>query len=322
VTSTARVRVSGVVHTTVSDTSNAGFAIGTRTITVVSPNGGESWAIGDPRSITWTSQNLSENVKIELNRSYPGPTWEVLAASTPNDGSEPWTVTGPVTSTARVRMSGVTHTAVCDTSDGDFTITHEPTLVLTSPNGGEIWVVGEHNTITWHSENLVDKVRIEINRWYPTGPWEVLFDAAQDDGEEPWPPTEPETFMARMRIAAIAHPLVADTSDANFTITLDIASAPGTRPERCYSKVSSATGADMLEIELGLPAASPVSLCVYDASGRAVRQLAAGETIPSGVHVLSWDRRSSDGAEVSAGVYFISLSAGDYRATHRVALLN
>ncbi|MDD5088978.1 MAG: serine protease, partial [bacterium] len=91
-------------------------------ITVTAPNGGETLYAGDAYTITWTSQNLSGNVKIELNRSYSGGTWETIIASTANDGSYSWTVTTPTATAARVRISGVTQTTVTDVSDANFAI--------------------------------------------------------------------------------------------------------------------------------------------------------------------------------------------------------
>jgi hypothetical protein len=91
-------------------------------ITVTSPNGGESWTIGSTKNITWTSSNLTGNVKIELNRNYPSGTWEVLFASTPNDGNESWQVTGPASSSCRIRISSLDDPSVYDISDGNFTI--------------------------------------------------------------------------------------------------------------------------------------------------------------------------------------------------------
>ena len=45
-------------------------------ISIVCPNGGEVWLVGEQHSFQWTSQNLSGNVKIELNRDYPTGAWE------------------------------------------------------------------------------------------------------------------------------------------------------------------------------------------------------------------------------------------------------
>ena len=44
-------------------------------LTLLAPNGNVSWAVGESHSITWTSQNLSGNVNIELDRAYPSGTW-------------------------------------------------------------------------------------------------------------------------------------------------------------------------------------------------------------------------------------------------------
>ena len=85
--------------------------------TVTSPNGGESWVIGLAADITWTPGSGGA-VTIELSRDL-GTHWEPLYGSTPNDGSESWTVSGPATSQALVRVS---NDAGSDTSDTDFTI--------------------------------------------------------------------------------------------------------------------------------------------------------------------------------------------------------
>jgi len=93
-----------------------------RNLTLTSPNGGESWNIGSSQNITWTSTGVTGNLKIELNRNYPSGSWETIFASTSNDGTESWVVTGPVSSNCRIRVSSVDDPSVYDLSDGDFTI--------------------------------------------------------------------------------------------------------------------------------------------------------------------------------------------------------
>ncbi len=87
---------------------------------MIAPNGGETWRVNRTRTIRWTSSLVSGNVKIELSRN-GGTTWEVLFASTPNDGSQNWRVTSPTTTQAKIRVSG-NNGAVIDTSNGVFTI--------------------------------------------------------------------------------------------------------------------------------------------------------------------------------------------------------
>ena len=216
-TATARVRITGTVQTTVGDTSDANFTVGIRSLTVTSPNGDENWLAGDVNSIFWTSANLSENVKIELNRSYPSSTWETIVASTANNGAYAWTVTGPATGTARVRVSGVTHTAVGDTSNANFTIGLR-TIVVTSPNGSENWGIGSAHNLTWTTQNLTGTVAIDLNRNYPGGPWESITGSTVNSGTYSWTVTGPVTSLARMRVTSVSFPTVGDTSNANFTI--------------------------------------------------------------------------------------------------------
>ncbi|MDW8239966.1 MAG: trypsin-like peptidase domain-containing protein [Acidobacteriota bacterium] len=97
----------------------------TPTITVTSPNGGENLQIGNVHVITWTSSNVTGNVKIEISRD-GGGSYQPLFADTANDGSESWTVTGPATTQARIRVSSVSNPAVNDTSNSNFTISDPP----------------------------------------------------------------------------------------------------------------------------------------------------------------------------------------------------
>ncbi len=62
-----------------------------QTLTVLSPNGGESWGLGDPATITWTSAGVSGDVRINLYRS-SGVVVGTIANSVPvAAGSYSWT---------------------------------------------------------------------------------------------------------------------------------------------------------------------------------------------------------------------------------------
>ncbi|MCB9891202.1 MAG: M12 family metallopeptidase [Planctomycetes bacterium] len=104
---------------------------GGTSLAVTSPNGGESWNVGDAHSITWDSQGLSSQVVIELSRN-GGLDWETLFASTANDGQESWTVTATATTQAMVRVTDASNAAEHDESDAFFTITDaRPTITTT-----------------------------------------------------------------------------------------------------------------------------------------------------------------------------------------------
>ncbi len=107
-------------------------------ITVVSPDGGENWDAGTYGTIEWSSMGVSGNVKIELNRDYPSGTWETLYASVPvGNQTQAWFVTGPGTSSGRIRISSVSSPSVSDVSNGDFTINWIAPHVVVQSSGND-----------------------------------------------------------------------------------------------------------------------------------------------------------------------------------------
>jgi len=183
-------------------------------ITVVSPNGGENWRTGTTQSITWTSDGLSGQVRIDLSQD-GGTTWKTIIPSTPNDGNQPWRVTGKVSTEARIRMVSATDRAVLDASDANLSI-ELPTITVVSPNGGDNWEIGTTQNITWTSDGLSGKVKIELSRDGGTT-WRTII-SSLNDGNQAWKATGPAITQARIRVVSVADGAVFDVSDANFTI--------------------------------------------------------------------------------------------------------
>ena len=73
-------------------------------------------------------------------------------------------------------------------------------------------------------------------------------------------------------------------------------------------------------IRFTLPAASRVTLTVYDVEGRTVRRLVSGPRAAN-AYAVEWDARNDSGDRVSSGVYFYELRAGRLRATRKMVLL-
>jgi flagellar hook assembly protein FlgD len=69
-----------------------------------------------------------------------------------------------------------------------------------------------------------------------------------------------------------------------------------------------------------LPHEQSVSLAIYDASGRRVRELASGAR-PAGQHSLAWDLHDETGHAVGAGLYFARLETGGRVVTQRFSAL-
>jgi len=74
-------------------------------------------------------------------------------------------------------------------------------------------------------------------------------------------------------------------------------------------------------IAYDLPGEATVTLNVFDASGRLVRELVDGEVLTAGRYETMWNGRNDAGRQVASGVYFYCLEAGVYSETKRMVLL-
>lgn len=217
-TVTARIQVVSDAQPAVNDVSDANFFIQHPALNLVSPDGGETFFIGSGLSMLWAGSGFSGNVRIELNRDYPLGGWSILYGSAVNDGAETWSVSGPTTTHARLRIYSINQPAVGDTSLADFTIAN-PYVQMDAPNGGESWPVGSTRDITWSFGGVSGNARIELNRSFPSATWSTLAAAvAVEDQLIPWTVTSPLTTTARIRVTLLSDTTKRDTSNANFEI--------------------------------------------------------------------------------------------------------
>jgi hypothetical protein len=79
--------------------------------------------------------------------------------------------------------------------------------------------------------------------------------------------------------------------------------------------------AESTEIAFSIAAPAPVTLGVYDVSGRLVRLLLARDVLGLGQHRVAWDARGEDGRRVSPGIYFYRLRAGEGTVERRLQVL-
>jgi len=215
-TTQARIRIASVSQPTLQDISNGDFTITNPYIVVGDPNGGDVWAENETQTFTWEGAGVNGNIRIELNRDYPSGIWETLFASIPfTNFAQDWVVIGPATNTARARISAIGDT-LSDISDGNFFIL-PPTLRILRPNGGEQWYVASSDTVQWIGLGFEGGIRIELNRNYPEGEWELLMDGTENNGAEAVFVTEPLSDHCRVKVSALEDTLF-DISDGDFSI--------------------------------------------------------------------------------------------------------
>ncbi len=213
-----KVRISDADDASINDLSDAVFIISAAPVPVValvSPNGGEQWKVGSTQVIIWTSSNV-DNVKLEYTANN-GTDWITIISSTIAALSGySWTIPNTPSANCKVRISNVTDETLNDVSDKAFTI-YQPTVALSSPNGGESWKCGTNQNITWVSNNVTN-VKLEYTTNNGTDWITIIGSVASTPASYNWTiPNTPST-SCKVRISDVDDTIINDVSDNVFTI--------------------------------------------------------------------------------------------------------
>ncbi|NQS99193.1 MAG: T9SS type A sorting domain-containing protein [candidate division Zixibacteria bacterium] len=197
---------------------------GILSLEVTSPNGGETWEIGDTPTIEWTVIGEIDSFDVLLSRDN-GAEWDTLDTGLPGDTTQ-WIweagVTPPESDSCLVKIIGyygVNQTF--DMSDSVFCIVLPPEIGLTSPNGGETWEIGDTPTIEWNVSGIIDSFDVLLSR-NNGAEWDTL-DAglAGDTTQWTWEAgvTPPESDSCLVKIVGYyGTNQTFDTSDSLFCI--------------------------------------------------------------------------------------------------------
>ena len=88
-----------------------------------------------------------------------------------------------------------------------------------------------------------------------------------------------------------------------------------------FIEVSPNPAKAVVSVKCQVPSEGPISLQIYDASGRLVRTLTKAQSLKPKVYAVEWDGRDSKGVRVPSGVYFICLKRDKGIHTKRVVLI-
>jgi beta-lactamase class D len=230
-----KVSVQSISQPTIKDTSNNTFNITpplTPTITITSPNGGETWQRGTTQTITWSyTGSPGSTVKIALLKGgiEVGTIKDSMSTGNLGTGAYTWPMatTGTTGSDFKVSVQSISLPTIKDTSNNTFNITPAPTptITVTSPNGGETWQRGTTKTITWsYTGSPGSTVKIVLLK-AGTEVGTIKDSTSTGNlgtGAYTWPMASSGTtgndFM--VSVQSINQPTVKDASNNNFTITL------------------------------------------------------------------------------------------------------
>jgi hypothetical protein len=266
-------------------TGNIGILQSGPAVRLLAPNGGEAWAIGEERQITFTAPNGPEWILIELQRE-PGGVWETLAVDVPaGDGGVTWTVTGPVTAQAMIRATDQQDPALTDTSNEPFTIYQSLDCLQLSEYEGTL-AQGEivDIEVAFDASGLPEDIyEAEL----------VIINSAGD------PVVVPVTLTVTDVITAV-------NEELPTVLTLE-----GNHPNPFNPRTT---------IGFALPVAANVQLEVYTLEGKRVAVLVE-RNLPAGQHQTTWDGRDTSGHQVASGIYFYRLQAGEEVRSGKMVLM-
>ena len=196
--------------------------LGLQSLVVTSPNGGESYVQGSTHPITWISGNFTGTIKIELDNG--AKALQVLAENVPvTDGTWSWAIPAnqAAGTTYKIKISDQADGSPMDLSNAAFTITAiiPPSLTVVSPNGGEQWLQGSTQAITWTSTNFTGNITVALVAT-GTANTEILFPSVPAaNGTVSWTITQAVRSDYKIKIYEMVTSSPMDESDATFSIT-------------------------------------------------------------------------------------------------------
>jgi len=138
-------------------------------ITVTSPDAGDTWYKGSTHNITWTTTGISAstNMKINIFKDSINQANFVEQFTSVNDGMQSWPIANSyATGTYYIRIKTADNATYGDS--GAFTITDPPatapTITVTQPSSMWSFNAGGGMTIKWRTSNITGSVKISLNR--------------------------------------------------------------------------------------------------------------------------------------------------------------
>ena len=246
------------------------------------------------------------------------PDGNILWADTIDLGSDEWAFGVATDPSGSVIVTGRAwfHNEDC------YTVKYQPELpqvTVLFPNGGEEFEVGDTCNITWFAAGNGGIDSVSILYSIDAGlSWDTIATGEPNDSLYEWiiPSTPSESCLVKILAYDPGLNMGEDESDSLFRIrTSGVGgSAPVIRP---FLTVSPNPFSEHMEIAFSPGDAGEVSLRIYDATGRLVKEFIP----PTASTALSWDGRDESGRKVGCGVYFLRFEAGGYQKTEKLLLV-
>ncbi|MGE3063536.1 MAG: FlgD immunoglobulin-like domain containing protein [bacterium] len=209
------LKITNTANPACFDLSDSRFSILSTGLTLLSPNGGETFIAGSGANISWNWEGTIANVRLEYSID-GGTNWITIISSTANDGSYLWTVPNAPTNQLRVKITNVADANCFDLSNGNSTLVTSGIGVIT-PNGGESLIIGEEYPIHWNWTGSFVNAKIEYSINSGTS-WTTIVTTTANDGSYIWTVPNAVSSLCRIRVSNVLDANANDISDTDFSI--------------------------------------------------------------------------------------------------------
>jgi hypothetical protein len=216
----ALVRVTPVGVPSRADQSDATFQI-RRAVTIIQPNFGGVLVVGQPYSIQWQSDGISNIYDLAYSTAGPsGPWTNIQLGYNTSTNTYTWNVPNTPSTNCYLRIRDNISPCKEDISDLAFTISTSPNpITVTSPNGSETLNACQTQNVTWTETgspignyNISYSIDNGVN-WIP-----VVSNYLTTSGSYPWTVPNVNSTSTLVRVQSGLNPLQFDLSNAAFRI--------------------------------------------------------------------------------------------------------
>ena len=223
------VRASDPTAPTINDVSNSTFTIYPY-IRITSPNGGQSLSGCNTQNITFQHGGTSGTFQIDYSTDN-GTTWNLITSNYTTAANPAnytgWQLPNIVSTQSLVRVSDASDALKTDVSDAIFTINQTTNVQIVSPNGGQNFVTGTVQPVTYTVGGGVTNVRLEYStnngaNWF-------TMNSNSSGGLYSWTVPNRPSDSCLVRATDISNSCNSDVGNGLFTITSELTvTAPNT----------------------------------------------------------------------------------------------
>lgn len=197
---------------------------------------------------------------------------------------------------------------------------------LLHPNGGERFPSRQYVTLRWEAPAGWNVRRAALAYSIGGREWKTITEHAHGRSHA-WKVPRVTSDSVRVRVALYDRDglLGMDSSDQPFRIERAPTDAEESAEDlpSVFALLPAAPNPSSgpTRVAFDLPLEASVELSLFDAAGRRVHTLERG-ALPAGRHAVAWDGRDGGGRKLPAGIYYLRLDAGGFRATRRIVRID